>query len=516
MTPVRLRAARLLLGAVVGFALAAVVAGAVAGPILAPSPPYPVTFAPETSAVTSSPTLIRPTTTPAGTPTGNVLDVDGKRALDHLAFFAAPAQGGRYTASAGYDRSATYMADRLAEIGVEPWGDSGTFFQRFRMPLVDLAATPVLARTGPDAKSYRHRVDFTERVGGTFGSGTVDGPLVFIGSGITSGPASDFDAVDVRGKVAMVITGGRADPARDLAARGALAAIYVSSGTLLKFSYISRFEGTTIPGIVVTTSVADELLAPSGKRVSDLIREVQAQGGRTGSSPAPASPAFELSERVRVSVPLTPVREVQATNVVGLLRGSDPDAAKRAVIVGGHLDGVGTDPDGTVFQAANDNASGPAVTIELARALAVRKAELRSSVIFVAFAGEEQGALGSERFVEGFSAIPGRRESLIGYVNLDVVGCCGATISASVESDAMVERVQRAAERLGLSFARGGRGGSDQESFNRRGVPGTLLNWSDIGTIHSTDDTIDKITADRLTTIGRVAALVVLEMAAGP
>ena len=188
---------------------------------------------------------------------------------------------------------------------------------------------------------------------------------------------------------------------------------------------------------------------------------------------------------------------------------------KRAVVVGGHLDGVGTDPDGTVFQAANDNASGPAVTIELARALTGRKAELRSSVVFVAFAGEEQGTVGSERFVEGFSAIPGRRESLIGYVNLDVVGCCNETISASVESEAMVERVQRAAQRLGLSFARGGRGGSDQESFSRRGVPGTLLNWSDIGVIHTTADTIDKITPERLTTIGRVAALVVLEMAAG-
>jgi len=79
----------------------------------------------------------------------------------------------------------------------------------------------------------------------------------------------------------------------------------------------------------------------------------------------------------------------------------------------------------------------------------------------------------------------------------------------------MVRRVQRAAERVGAPFARGGRGGSDQESFNRRGVPATLLNWSDIGIIHSTTDTIDKITAERLRTIGRVAALVTLEMAAG-
>lgn len=504
------RAIRLAFGAIIGFVLAGVVAVFVAGPALAPAPDLPIarpSATPVASPLTASPT-------PATTPTGNVPDVDGHRALDHLGFFVAPAQGGRYTASTGYDNSAKYMADRLAEVGIEPWGDNGTFFHRFRMPLVDLAATPVLARTTPNAKSYRHRVDFTERVGGTFGSGTGEGPLVFVGSGVTTG-ASDFDAVDVRGKVAMVITGGRTDPGRDLATRGAVAAIYVTSGTLLKFSYISRFESATIPGIVVTTSVADELLAPSGKRVSDLIREVQEQMSRLGTSPPPASPAFDLDDRVRVSVPLTALREVQATNVVGLLRGTDAEAWKRAVIVGGHLDGIGTDPDGTLFQGANDNASGPAVTIEVARALAARKSELRHSVIFIAFAGEEQGAVGSEAFVGQFSQIPGRRESLLGYINLDVVGCCGQTISASTESDTLVDRVQRAAERLGVGFVRGGRGGSDQESFNRRGVPGTLLNWADIRTIHTTTDTIDKITADRLRTIGRVAALVVLEMAAG-
>jgi len=487
--------------------IALVIAGCTAGPIPTQAPsatPTPTSVASATPAARTA----------ATTPTANIPDIDGQRALEHLAFFVAPAQGGRYSASPGYDSSARYMADRLKEIGVEPWGDNGTFFHSFRMPLVDLAATPVLARTSPDAKAYRHRADFTERVGGTFGSGTGEGRLAFIGSGLTTGP-SDFDAVDVRGKVALVITGGRSDPARELAARGAVAAIYVTSGTLLRFSYISRFEGRTLPGIVVTTAVADELLAPSGKRVTELIQAVQEQAARAGGPSPTASPAFELDERVRVSVPLTPVREVQATNVVGLLRGSDPDDAKRAVVVGGHLDGVGTDPDGTVFQAANDNGSGPALTIEVARALAARKGELRHSVVIVAFAGEEEGAFGSAAFVDAFAAVPGRRESLLGYVNLDVVGCCGTTLSASTESDTLVERVQKASERLGVTFVRGGRGGSDQESFNRRGVPGTLLNWADIRGIHTTADTIDTVSADRLRTIGRVAALVVLEMAAG-
>jgi hypothetical protein len=477
------------------------------------SSPTPIASPPP--APSASAALASASARPSSTPTDVVPDIDGRRALDHIGFFVAPAQGGRYTASTGYDNAARYMAERFAEIGLEPWGDGGTFFARFRTSLVDLAATPVLSRTTPDAKSYRHRVDFTERVGGPFGSGTGEGPLVFIGSGVTTAGASDFDTVDVRGKVAIVVTAGRPDPARELALRGAAGAIYVTSGGLLKFSYISRFDGATLPGIVVSTGVADELLAPSGRRIVELAAAVQDQTRRLGSTPAPPSPAFEIDQRVRVSVPLTPVRDVQGTNVIGLLRGTDQDDAKRAVLVGGHLDGIGTDPDGTIFQAANDNASGPAVTIEVARALMTRRSELRASVIFVAWAGEEQGENGSEAFVTQFAALPGRRESLLGYVNLDVVGCCGNTISASTESDEMVRRVQRAADRLGVAFARGGRGSSDQESFSRRNVPATLLNWSDIGVIHSTTDTIDKISAERLRTIGRVAALVALEMAAG-
>ncbi len=468
--------------------------------------------APSGSAGAIPSAISSPSVRPLTTATDVLPDVDGARALEHMAYFTGRARGGRFSGSAGYDAAAGYVADRFKEIGLEPWGDGGTYLERFRMPVVDLAATPVLDRLEPDPKRFTHRTDFTERVGGLFGSGGGEGQLVFIGSGM----ASDLERVDVRGKIAIVITGGRGDPARELLTRGAIGAIYVSAtGTLLKFSYISRFESTTIPSILVTMATADDLLAPSGKKIAELITAVQAQIRGAGSSPPPASPAFELPVRLRLAVPLTPVHEIEAANVVGLLRGTDPDDAKRAVLVGGHLDGVGTDPNGTVFPAANDNASGPALTIEIARALVARRAELRHSIVFTAWAGEEEGLLGSDAFATQFAASPGRRESLLAYINLDVVGCCGGSVSASTENDGLVERVRKAAERLNAPFVRGGRGSSDQESFSRRNVPATLLDWSDIGIIHTTTDTLDRVSADRLRTIGRVAALVALDLAAG-
>src|SRR5438552_17337445 len=92
-----------------------------------------------------------------------------------------------------------------------------------------------------------------------------------------------------------------------------------------------------------------------------------------------------------MSVSLTPIHDVDAINVVGVLRAPDPNNAARAVLVGGHLDGVGTDPNGAVFQAANDNASGPSVTIEVARALVASRSALNHSIVLVAFVGDEEG-----------------------------------------------------------------------------------------------------------------------------
>src|SRR5438132_14319330 len=154
-------------------------------------------------------------------------------------------------------------------------------------------------------------------------------------------------------------------------------------------------------------------MAPVGKTVSDERAAVQA---RRSDPTAPPS-GFDIATTVRVSVSLTPVHDAEAINVVGLLRASDDAGGKRAVLVGGHLDGVGTDPDGSVFQAANDNASGPAVTIEVARALAADRSSLSHSIVFAAFAGEEERYFGSEAYIAQTAVDPGRVESHVAVLN---------------------------------------------------------------------------------------------------
>jgi len=436
---------------------------------------------------------------------------DATKAKAHVDYLADAARGGRYSGSAGYRDAATYVADRFREIGLEPLGDNGTFFQHFTMPIVDLTEMSTL--TGPGGKTYQPRVDFTESVGGRSGSGKVEAEISAVGGAARSGGLNDFAGANVRGKIALV-TGPSApnggSSVENAYQEGAIGVLLVGGATL-RYSYIPRLQTETVPTLVISTDVADQLLAPAGRTVSsaqDLVR------ARRADPNAPAS-GFDVPTTVRMTVSLTPVHDVDAMNVVGLLRSPDPNNAQRAVLVGGHLDGVGTDPDGSIFQAANDNASGPAVTIEVARALAASRASLSHSIVFVAFAGEEEGLFGSEAYITQMAVAPGRVESLVAVLNLDVIGCCGRTLLVSNEAPDLQRRVRDTASRLGVASESTGSGGSDQASFARRRVPAVLIGAADF-ILHVYADKPAIVEASWLKNAGDVVTAVAKDLASAP
>ncbi len=455
---------------------------------------------PTTSSPTASTVLVAP-----------AIEFDGARAKAHVDYLADAARGGRYSGSAGYRDAATYVADRFREVGLEPLGDNGTFFQHFTMPIVDLTEMSTL--TGPGGKTYRPRVDFTESVGGRSGSGKAEAEIAAVGGAARSGGANDFAGASVRGKIALVT--GPAAPnggssVENAYQEGAIGVLLVGGATL-RYSFIPRLQAATVPTLVITQELADELLAPTGKTVATAQALVRA---RRADPSAPES-GFDVPTSVRMTVSLTPVHDVDAINVVGVLRSPDANNSQRAVLVGGHLDGVGTDPDGSVFQAANDNASGPAVTIEVARALAGSRASLSHSVVFVAFAGEEEGYYGSEAYVAQMAVAPGRVESLVAMLNLDVIGCCSDTLLVSNEAPDLQRRVRDAATKLGVASEATGSGGSDQTSFARRRVPAVFIGAADF-ILHVYADKPAVVEESRLKKAGDVVTAVAKDIATAP
>ena len=446
----------------------------------------------------------------------------GDRAMDHVAYFADPARGGRYTGSAGYDDSAAYVAARFAEAGLEPLGDDGTYLQRFRLANVGLTGVPTLEQLGPQSVRYALRDDFREQVGGRRGSGTAEGSVVFVGGGKKSPEYSDYEGVHAGGNIVMVAGPTDGDAVDTAIREGAKGVLFVEPAgrPLIKPSYIAAFEKDTLPVLTISERVADELIASSGKRVADLRSTLEERERRARDRPSlqkviPVPLSFDTSTRIRFSVPLGPVETIVGTNVAGMLRGSDPERAGKFVVVGGHLDGVGTDPDGAVFPAANDNASGPAIVLEIARALAAHHEMLQNSLIFVAFAGEEEGLLGSEAFVQRSLTTPWRPDNIVAFINLDVAGCCGDTLAGSDDSFPLHARLQSAADRLGHSFGyTPGVGGSDHFTYVRRRVPAIMLAWTDSGALHTLRDTLDTVDVAHLQEAGEVATQAILELAA--
>jgi putative aminopeptidase FrvX len=324
---------------------------------------------------------------------------------------------------------------------------------------------------------------------------------------------NDFAGASVRGKIALVT--GPAAPNSGSAVENAYQegaiGVLIVGGSTVRYSYLPRFQSETVPALVISEDVANQLLAVTGMTVSTAQELVRARRADTRA----AASAFEVATSVRVSVSLTPVHDVEAMNVVGLLRAPDPNNAQRAVLVGGHLDGVGTDPDGSVFPAANDNASGPAVMIEVARALAATRTTLGHSIVFVAFAGEEEGFYGSEAYVTQMATVPGRVESLVAVLNLDVIGCCSDTLIVSNDAPELQRRVQDTATKLGIASRGSGSGGSDQTSFSRRRVPAVLIGAADY-ILHVYADKPSVVLEARLQKAGDVVTAVTKDLATAP
>jgi len=217
-------------------------------------------------------------------------------------------------------------------------------------------------------------------------------------------------------------------------------------------------------------------------------------------------------------------REVVMRNIIGVLPGSDPARAGESLVIGAHYDHLGygesggrAEDRGTIHPGADDNASGVAVLLELARALA-GKPQPRS-VVFVAFTGEESGRLGSRHYIESATRYP--VDGMIAMVNLDSVGRLGARPLLALGSGTAQEWVHIL---RGAGYVTGVQvtaladdiGSSDQTSFIEAGVPAVQLFSGVHEDFHRPGDTADKIDAAGLEKTAQVLKELAIYLAGRP
>jgi hypothetical protein len=387
---------------------------------------------------------------------------------DHLmgdsAWLADHAREGRGIGTQGLEDAGAYLERSFKSFGLEPAGDTDatpSFRQGFDV-VTQVSGQASLEVAGiPIAETDVRALGFSASM-------SVFGPLVYVGWD------DDYAHLDVKGKV--VVTRDSSHHAARLAHQhGAAGFIAIAEGSPPDPAP-ENSEG--LPSAVVSNAS----MAPF---VALAIR---------GQHPL-----------ARLGVTLAPETS-RAFNVVGRWRATAPEAQRLpgSIVIGAHYDGVGAESPG-----ADDNASGTAALLQVARSLGDKKPALRRDVLLVAFSGELQGAAGATAFVKkppgGLAA-----KDLLALIDLDMVGrmrddtlqVFGADTAA--EWNELLAGACNAAHVDCVQATGGGLGGADRLPFFEAGIPDLHLFTGVHGDHHKLTDTADKLNATGMAQVARI------------
>jgi hypothetical protein len=428
--------------------------------------------------------------------------IDPDRILTHIKFLASDDLEGRANGSAGLDKAANYIAMAFRDAGLRPAGENADWFQPFELVAGVTVGDDNALTFGTRGGSIRLSIGesyFPLAASPAQAVTTLkDVPLVFAGYGI-SAPGfeyDDYEGLDVRGKAVLVFshepqerrTDSRLNGARPLRettlyakaqaarTRGAAALLVISDpshrsdeANYRTFLIEADVEDQAIPVLRVRRDEMAPLLA---EFELDSLAAMIDRDLIPRSRPLPGA-AVDYSQELASNV-----RTVR--NVVGILPAAGGAGKSEAVVLGGHYDHVGlggrfsSTPDrtGEIHNGADDNASGVAALIEIARAAAADPSRFPRSLVFIAFAGEERGLLGSAHYTN-HPAVP--LADTLAMVNLDMIGRSRGRVEVGGLASASSLRgdVDTAAKAAGIDVRPGGPGAgrSDDSSFLDKRIP---------------------------------------------
>ena len=444
--------------------------------------------------------------TPAGSPADRVAHaVDSNSLRAHFEFLADDAMEGRRPGTRGAELTAGYLAAQFRRLGLEPAGDSGTFYHQ--VPIITLTPKPTLRVLGATPTELAYRDDYVLWSMRNDAVTTLKAEMVFVGYGIVAPEHNwnDYHDIDVKNKIVVVLVN---DPGiRDSTIfRGPILTYYGrwtykieeaerqgASGILLvhttesaTYPWTTVQSGWTGPQVRIEEPPTSLLVAGwlNTETATRLLRQADQDLTRLMDLAATSQfRAVALPLEVEASI-RSDITRSETSNVLGRWPGRGP-LAREAVLITGHYDhfGIGTPVDGdSIYNGAEDNASGTAAVLAAAESFVRSGVRTGRSIVFVGFTAEESGLLGSEALVAK-PTIPLSRTAAI--LNLEVMNLYGRTQDVSAlgldqSSLGPVFRRAAAAERLGVSINKdallhGSYFRSDHFPFARAGVPGTSI-----------------------------------------
>lgn len=479
---------------------------------------------------------------PDGTIRTTLEGLSSERMLGDIRTLSGPAFNGRLAGSDDDLRSAQWVAREFAAAGLQlPFITNGSLMFPFVSgkhgnPLGAMASIVPTSRIQPDPVLRIGTADqMTTSVFGTdylpvFDSPTanVQGRIIFVGYGLAD-PAQgidDYADVDVTNCIVLFLRGkpahyqrsvSHADKVRLARAHGALG--YLTATGPILHPYEAR-RGVTgrpnafygqlspdqaIPGAWISTALAEGVFADPDGNSSDRLRVIQEQLNKAPESRSAATSRYAALHWNTTN------QEGLLTNVIAMIPGTGP----KTMIIGAHRDHFGR-PAGLFFPGADDNASGMAVMLEVARALTQSGVRPECTILFVSFSGEENGLLGSQLYISR-PPIPLSQTKVM--INLDHTGIGNGRLTVGVTGleKAVAATAGQAAGLADKVDLYGFFPGGDHVPFKEAGVPTiTVVSGGIHPNFHQPTDTADTVNPDILQTAARYVLSLAWQLANEP
>jgi hypothetical protein len=460
--------------------------------------------------------------------------IDDAALQAHVYALADDSMQGRAPADTGFARSLRYAEGVLGGAGLLPFYDDEPFYRQ-PVPLVRVnleRGATLRLREGQSQRTMEAGDGFEVLYPGRDNAALSAGPPVFVGFGIHAPELGwdDFQGLDLRGRIAMYIPGlpepgqvpeipdevralfaNRYEADRhtlaELLRRGAVGMLVIPDAVLLEgWDSVLRERPSLLPAESYGMEVPANLPMPGLLAHPSLVDRLVTS---RGYDPFARQGTYQtlVLETVELAMEMQLRREPAASaNLLALIPGSDPELRQDYVVLSAHLDHLGV-RGGVVYNGANEDASGTAAVLEIARALALHPPA--RSVIIALFTAEEIGHYGSLYFVQ-HPVVPLHR--IVADVQLDQVGRVAEGGSCNVQAPPQFERVARQAGdlvpdaqvRFVPTAGEAPRDG-DHYSFHLRGVPWLSLDCGWFPDQHQPTDDADRLDYTLLERNTRVA-----------
>lgn len=449
-------------------------------------------------------------------------EITKEELLQHIKYLSSDELEGRFPGTRGDTLTDSYIIKEFENYNLVPFGENG-FLQPFEM------YTQVKLKTPNDFQivlnnnktSYEVEKDFIPL--GFSGKGRVEGNLVFAGYGINASQENYNDYKDrngndinIDGKILVMMryspggNGPHDNPFKryesfrvkvKIAREGKAAGIIFINGPnknaldkLTRMYYDNVLSDAGIPVVHCKREITNNLLSENGFDLTKIQNEIDST--RTPNS-------FELNNvKAIIETNVEPIRAV-TNNVVGFIEGQDNILKNEVIIIGAHKDHLGYGLYGSLYSGserqihngADDNASGTAGVLEIAQKISDNRDKLKRSVLFICFAGEEAGLLGSVHFTNSKIF---QKLNIAAMLNMDMIGRVDENkliLYGTGSSDVWNPTVENLNKNYNfkITYSSEGGGRSDHASFYKKDIPSVHFFSGTHPDYHSPTDDFEKI-----------------------